>query len=226
MTGAGMTGGADPEERTRQLAAESLATDDPTGWFERLYAAAESGEATVPWDRGTPHQMLVEWADRCLASGEGRSALVVGCGLGRDAEFIAGLGFDTVAFDISPAAVRQAQERHPGSRVSYVVADLLDPPDDWRHAYDLVVESLTVQALPRSLRRQAIEGVGQLVAPAGTLLVLSGAAEDEDGSGPPWPLTRAEIEAFAAGGLATVRVEDVEDDTRPEVRRWRGEFSR
>ncbi|MGH3424905.1 MAG: hypothetical protein ACRDO8_09260, partial [Nocardioidaceae bacterium] len=62
--GPGVTGGADPDERTRQLAAESLAADDPTGWFERLYVAAEAGEAVVPWDRDTPHQMLVDWVER------------------------------------------------------------------------------------------------------------------------------------------------------------------
>ncbi len=37
-------------------------TDDPTGWFEPLYAAAERGEREVPWDRGEPRDLLVEWA--------------------------------------------------------------------------------------------------------------------------------------------------------------------
>jgi hypothetical protein len=31
--------GIDPDEKVRRLAAESLANDDPTGWFERLYTA-------------------------------------------------------------------------------------------------------------------------------------------------------------------------------------------
>ena len=37
-------------------------TDDPTGWFEPLYAAAARGEREVPWDRGEPREALVEWA--------------------------------------------------------------------------------------------------------------------------------------------------------------------
>ena len=45
-------------------------TDDPTGWFEPLYAAAERGEREVPWDRGEPRDLLVEWAaDRGLRMG-------------------------------------------------------------------------------------------------------------------------------------------------------------
>jgi hypothetical protein len=57
--------------------------------------------------------------------------------------------------------------------VRYLVADLLNPPADWLHAFDLVVEIISVQALPDPSRRQAIINVGRLVAPAGTLLVVA-----------------------------------------------------
>jgi SAM-dependent methyltransferase len=214
----------DPEERAQVLAAESLRTGDPTGWFERLYAAAEAGQEVVPWDRGSPHRMLVQWAQARGITGEGRRALVVGCGLGDDAEYVAGLGFDTVAFDISPSAIRAARRRYPDSQVRYVAADLVHPPGGWGEAFDLVVESLTLQAMPDPPRREAIRQVGRLVAPGGTLMVNARAREeDEHVEGPPWPLTRAEIEAIAASGLAVVRIEDVLD---LEVRRWRAEFRR
>ncbi len=84
----------------------------------------------MPWDRGGPHRMLVGWARERGISGTGHRALVVGCGLGDDAEYIAGLGFGTVAFDISASAIRAARRRYPGSNLRYVVADLLDPPAD------------------------------------------------------------------------------------------------
>ncbi|MGH3360715.1 MAG: class I SAM-dependent methyltransferase, partial [Nocardioidaceae bacterium] len=76
----------DPEAFSRRLAAESLTEDDPTGWFDRLYAAADQGETSVPWDRGVPHPLLVEWAQANGVAGPGR-ALVVGCGLGFDSEY-------------------------------------------------------------------------------------------------------------------------------------------
>ncbi|HEV2780070.1 MAG TPA: class I SAM-dependent methyltransferase [Actinophytocola sp.] len=208
----------DPDVRSRELARESLAVDDPTGWFERLYGEAESGVVAVPWDRGSPHVMLVEWAREREIEGRGRRALVVGFGLGRDAEFIAGLGFETVAFDVSQTAVRMTKARYPESTVEYTAANLLEPPEQWREAFDLVVESLTVQSLPVELHRRAIVEVGRFVAPGGTLLVISAAADGEP-PGPPWPLTRAEIEAFGAGGLEPVRIEHSDG-------RWRAEFRR
>ena len=218
----------DPGAAARRLAAESLAAESPTDWFERLYAAAEEGSAVVPWDRGAPHRMLVEWAEERGLSGDGRRALVVGAGLGDDAEHIAGFGFETVAFDVAASAVRAARRRYPDSAVEYVAADLLDPPAQWRRAFDLVVESLTVQSLPDPPRRDAIGRVAEMVASGGTLLVIATGREEKDGPvhGPPWPLTRAEVDTFAAGGLAPVRIEAVHDPAEPRLYRWRAEFRR
>jgi SAM-dependent methyltransferase len=216
----------DREAETRRLAAEAVRAGDATGWFERLYVAAGSGEALVPWDRGAPHPLIAEWVQTRRPDGGGRRAVVVGAGLGEDAELVASLGFETVAFDISPTAIRTARERHPGTAVRYVVADLLDPPADWRRRFDLVVESLTVQSLPDPLRPRAIEAVRDLVAPGGTLLVVAAVRDAADGpvQGPPWPLTREEIDAFAAGELQPVQVEDLPAPGDPSSRRWRAEF--
>ncbi|RZQ60521.1 class I SAM-dependent methyltransferase [Amycolatopsis suaedae] len=202
------------DAHTRKLAAA-----DPVGWFERLYTEAEQGQAVVPWDVADPHRLLTEWARDRAPAGRGR-ALVVGCGFGRDAEFVAGLGFTTVAFDVSETAIRAARSRHPGSPVQYVAADLLAPPPGWPGSFDLVVESLTVQAMPVSLRPEATAAVGRLVAPGGTLLVIAAGTDTSPEDGPPWPLTRAEIDAFATERLRPVRVEALRDDEL----RWRAEF--
>jgi SAM-dependent methyltransferase len=211
---------SEPEDRdAARLSAEYLAAGDPTGWFEQLYAEAGQGAALVPWDRGIPNAMLVEWA-RGL-TGDGQRAMVVGCGLGRDAEFIASLGFDTTAFDVSPTAIETARARHPDSTVHYAVADLLALPAEWRGAFDLVVESHNVQSLPPLLHSDASAAVASLVAPGGTLVVLA-AAGDGHGDGPPWPLTRAEIEAFAVDRVGLVSAEEVVGD----VARWRAVLRR
>jgi SAM-dependent methyltransferase len=197
-------------------------SDDPTGWFEPLYAAAERGEREVPWDRGEPREALVEWAEARGLDGTGLSAVVVGCGFGSDAEYLRELGFDTTAFDVAPSAVRAAQERHPGSAVHYVTADLLDFPAPWGEAFAFVFESLAVQSLPDAVRPQAIRNVGRFVAPRGTLLVIASGRDEADGpvDGPPWPLTRTEIESFARGGIETVAIEQSPGP------RWRAEFRR
>lgn len=190
--------------------------------FEPMYEAAADGQDRLPWDRGGPHPLVEVWA-RDL-EGAGRRALVVGSGLGTDAEFIAARGFEVVGFDVSPTAVAMARERFPGSAVNYVVADLLDLPGEWSRAFHLVVESLTVQSMPIAYHARASTSVARTVADGGTLLVIATARDERDGTpdGPPWPLTRAEIEAFAVDGLEPMRIEDIREPGVPA--RWRAVF--
>jgi hypothetical protein len=197
-------------------------TGDPTGWFEALYTAASRGEAQVPWQRDEPREPLVEWAESVDLDGHDRPALVVGAGFGADAEYLSTRGFATTAFDVAPTAVRLARDRHPGSSVDYVVADLLDPPAAWAGAFALVLECLTVQSLPDDVRPRAIANVAAMVAPRGTLLVIASGRDEADGpvEGPPWPLTRAEVESFARGELEPIRIEELDGP------RWRAEFRR
>lgn len=220
----------DPDVVSRRIARESLAQDDPTGWFERLYSAAEEGAAVVPWDRGTPHPLLTEWAEESQPDGRGKTALVVGAGTGWDAELIAGLGFATTAFDIAPSAVEAARRNHPASKVRYVVADLLAPPAEWHRAFDLVVESYTVQALPIELQPAAIKQVGELLGPGGTLVVIAAARPDDvpdaDVEGPPWPLTRAAIDSFSTPDLHLTRLVRSPSPVDPAILRWRAEYLR
>ncbi len=112
--------------------------------------------------------------------------------------------------------------------MDYVTADLLDPPVEWFRIFDLVVEIITFQALPDPPRRTAIVNVGRMVAPGGTLIVIAARPEQTGAEvkGPPWPLTREEIDAFTTDGLSPVRVEEVSDPRQPNGRRWRAEFQR
>ncbi len=215
------------EQEERRLASRSLAAGDPTGWFDELYAAGVAGRIEVPWSRTDPHPLLTEWTSPQRLNGAGHTAIVIGCGLGADAEHIAALGFQTTAFDISSTAVRLARHRHPASSVRYVVADLLDPPADWLRAFDLVIEIITVQALPDPPRHDAIVNVGRLVAPGGTLFVTAWRYRDgEPSPPPPWPLRRSEIDAFATDGLTPICVEALTIPGKPGELRWRGQFRR
>ena len=179
--------------------------------FEAMYAGAEAGGAKPPWDYGAPRPQLVEWAEAQDLAGDGRQALVVGCGYGADAEFLASLGFRTTAFDFAPTAIAGARRKYPASEVNYLVADVLDLPGEWLGRFDLVVESLTVQSMPLAQHSVAAQNIAALVAPGGTLVVLATAREEHsEVQGPPWPLTRAELDAFAAGDLVLRRVERIE----------------
>ena len=101
----------------RRYAQEALAAGDPTGWFERLYDAAERGEATVPWAELRPNPHLLTWAASRGVRGAGEAALVVGCGLGDDAEALAGMGFSVSAFDVAGTAIARCRARFPDSPV-------------------------------------------------------------------------------------------------------------
>ncbi|MBB2893519.1 class I SAM-dependent methyltransferase [Flexivirga oryzae] len=197
-------------DRSQELAKASLAAGSPTDWFEQLYDAAAHGEVEIPWDRGGPHPLLSEWFAQYPeeATGSGRTAVVPGAGPGHDAELLASLGFRTTAFDISHTAIDRITAAHPSSTVDYRVANLFDLPEEWRGAFDLVVEAMTVQSMPRDVRTRATAAVRSLVAPGGVLLVIGGVLppEPDPDYGPPWRLTRAEIEAFGTDDLALERV--------------------
>lgn len=70
------------------LAEQSLRLQNPSGWFEVLYAEANGNSGQVPWARNTTHPYLQDWLDCHASPGDGRSALVIGCGLGDDAEAV------------------------------------------------------------------------------------------------------------------------------------------
>lgn len=217
----------DRRAHARRLARQAVDAGQPLAWFERLYADAEAGRGVVPWADLGPNPNLLAWAAARRLSGGGRPALVVGCGLGDDAEALAALGFAVVAFDVAPTAVRRCVERHPATTVEYVVADLLDPPAGWAGRFDLVFEANTLQVLPPGdLRRRAAAVLPTLVAPGGTLLVVARARDESDPVGDmPWPLTAADVLACAGGRLALEALEDFLDDESPPVRRYRATFT-
>jgi SAM-dependent methyltransferase len=214
-----LQGGA--AEHRRQYS--RLVTGEPLGMFEAIYAGAEAGAAKPPWDYGAPRPQLVEWAEALDLAGDGREALVVGCGYGADAEFVALLGFRTTAFDFSPAAIAAARRKHPDTQATYLVADVLDLPREWQGRFDLVIESLTVQSMPPEQHTVAARNIAGLVAPQGTLLVLATTREEDSPvTGPPWPLTRSEVEAFASDDLVLRGLERIENGSwwRAELTRW------
>jgi SAM-dependent methyltransferase len=222
-----MAGMASPprdwDSESAVLAARALARGRPTAWFEELYAAGERGETTVPWNRTAPAPQLVDWLPG-LGDPAGRRAVVVGCGLGADAELLGAVGFATTAFDIAPTAVETARRRFPDSPVDYRVADLLDPPADWVRGFDVVVEIINAQALPLPLRPAATAAIAALVGPGGRLLVVENVRADGDPPSPrpPWAFTRAEITAFADHGLELLSLER----TAIAPPRWRAELRR
>jgi SAM-dependent methyltransferase len=205
--------------RARALAAQSRLSGDPTGWFDQLYREQEDGKQVIPWADAGPNPNLT------LIEGAGKSALIVGCGFGDDAEQFASWGFETTAFDVSQAAVRACRKRFPESRVNYVAADLLHPPPEWTGKFDLVIEIYTLQVLPQELRPQAIRGLAGFAKKGGRVLVIARGRDPEDPEGQmPWPLTRRDLDEFTQLGLQEESFEDFFDRESPPVRRFRAVY--
>ncbi|WP_329047273.1 class I SAM-dependent methyltransferase [Amycolatopsis sp. NBC_01488] len=202
-----------PEPADRVLSRASLAEGSPTRWFDQLYTAAARGEAEVPWTRGAPNADLAAW----VTPGDGRRALVVGSALGDDAELLAAHGWAVTAFDVAPTAVEAARARFPESTVDYVVADLLAPPGEWHHAFDLVVEIMNIQAMPRDFRPAALAALAGFLAPGGTAIVSEVAEENFDMAtwvSPPWPFSRTEVASVAQDGVKLLSLETIRDGAR------------
>ncbi|NJK52020.1 MAG: class I SAM-dependent methyltransferase [Leptolyngbyaceae cyanobacterium SU_3_3] len=209
-------------QRAQQLAAEFLGRIDATAWFEVLYAEAGTNYGDVPWADLAPNPNLVDWFIKQDLSGKGKTALVVGCGYGDDAEFLAERGFHVVAFDISSTAISECKRRFLNSQVSYQVVDLLNPPNTWFQSFDFVLESYTLQALAPELRSAAISKISSFIAPSGQVLVIARGREESDDPGKmPYPLTKPDLEQFECLGLSSQLFEDYYDSETPPVRRFR-----
>jgi SAM-dependent methyltransferase len=216
----------DSRLNARTLAAQAVARGEPTAWFEELYACAPD-ESAISWADLEANPGLIEWLRREGIDGSGRRALVVGCGLGDDAEALAGYGFEVVAFDISQTAIAWAKRRFPDSHVSYIVADALALPEEWRGAFDFVLESNTLQVLPVELRSVVASEVSASLAPGGTLLAIARSRDPHEPEGQmPWPLTRAELTSLFGVALREQRTEEYLDGEQPPVRRLRASFTR
>ena len=99
----------DPRARTREITAEFAARGDSLGWFEALYKESAGDLELIPWADLEPNRFFTAWAEKASLKGNGRNALVVGCGLGDDARYLHDLGFKVTAFDISPTALEWAK---------------------------------------------------------------------------------------------------------------------
>ncbi len=213
--------------KARQLAQEFAQRGNATGWFEELYAQAQGNQQAIHWADLAVNPNLVEWLDRRNIGGTGKLALVVGCGLGDDAEELARRGFEVVAFDIAPTAIAWCRQRFPQSPVEYMVADVFDPPQGWRGSFDFVLEAYTLQVLPADVSSRAMTSIAGLLAKDATLLVICrGRSPGEPPGELPWPLTAEELEMFKSAGLRQVHFEDYFDQEEPPVRRFRVEYQR
>lgn len=214
-------------ERTKEIHAEFAEKGDPTGWFDALYREAAGDNQKIPWADLVPNRFFRVWAEKNDLQGEGRSAMVVGCGLGDDARYLHDLGFRVTAFDISPAAIEWARSLHRETDINFAVADLFNPPKEWFQAFDFVLEVYTIQPLPMEMRASVIDAIANFVRLHGKLVVVTrGREDDEIPAEMPWALSRKDLSRFEENGFRQINFEQMFGDEEPPEQRFVVEYVR
>ncbi|MFC8895393.1 class I SAM-dependent methyltransferase [Streptomyces cinereoruber] len=195
-----------------------------SGWWDGFYA---DRDRPVPFFVAKPDESLVSYAGRGLLPGGGGRVLDLGCGPGRNALYLASLGYEVDAVDLSPAAIRWAEERarEAGAEgVRFVCGDafapgVLDGP------YDLVHDSGCFHHLPPHRRVGHLALLDRVLAPGG-LFSLTAFAAGEGGMGSELPDADFYRNGRLDGGLAytddSLRA-IFADLTEVELRRMRDE---
>jgi len=214
-------------ERVAEIASEHYGRGDVLGWFDALYKESAGDPEKIPWADLEPNAYFKQWAEATGLKGDGRKALVVGCGLGDDANYLHELGFKVTAFDLSPTAIEWAKKLYPSDEIAFEVVNLFEPPRGWLGAFDFVLEIYTIQPLPIEMRVDAIDAVSRFVNESGEVVVVTrGRADDEELGELPWPLSRKDLAQFEANGLRQTDFVIFPPENEGEADRWVVKYTR
>lgn len=192
--------------------------DNPTGWFDSIYTDARGNFENVFWADLKVHPYLRIWLDSETQISTKKKAIVIGCGVGDDAEAIGHAGYEVTAFDISPEAIKLCKKRYPDTKVRYLVADLFNYPKDWHENFDLVYECNTIQVLPGKYRIQARDAMISLLSNQAYILVSCRSREkNKQEDAIPLPLDKYEIDGFIRCDLEEKSFLAYDDEQIPSV---------
>jgi SAM-dependent methyltransferase len=142
--------------------------------YEALYRGESPGEGiapmtTPPWDTKAPSESVIAWQTGGWVHGD---VLDIGCGLGDNAVYLARNGHTVTGLDISPTALKTAEQRakDAGVDVKFAVADSTKL-DGYTDAFDTVIDSGLFHSLDDNGRRSYAAAVHRATRPGATLLL-------------------------------------------------------
>ncbi|MFJ4897032.1 class I SAM-dependent methyltransferase [Streptomyces sp. NPDC088727] len=152
-------------------------TEKAGDWWDGFY---EDRSKPVPFFVAKPDETLVSYVERGLVA-PGR-ALDLGCGPGRNSLYLASLGFEVDAVDLSPGAIAWAGERagEAGADIRFHCGDAFAEGAP-QGPYDLIHDSGCFHHLPPHRRITYLAYVDRVLAPGGQLS-LGAFASGEIGS--------------------------------------------
>lgn len=166
----------------------------PAFW-EELYARGEDG-----WELGRPAPPLVAHVE-VTPPPRGRVA-VPGCGRGHDARYLASRGYDVVAFDFAPVALKEARALAAagGVEVAFEERDVFTLGDAYPEAFDGVWEYTCFCAIDPVRRAEYVRTLAAILRPGGWLLACFFPVGPGAG-GPPFPVDPDEVRRLLAPGF-------------------------
>jgi SAM-dependent methyltransferase len=155
---------------------------EPRVWDD-LYAGGGDG-----WELGGPALPLVDFF--ASARLDGARVAVPGCGRGHDARFLASLGYDTVGFDFSTAAVTAASAlaARESSAATFEMRDVFSLGRELPNAFDGVWEYTCFCAIDPARRAEYVASLAGAVRPGGWLLGCFFPLRGNT-AGPPFPVS-------------------------------------
>ena len=133
-----------------------------------------------------------------LPTGQNRVALDVGAGSGRDAGWLASLGFDVVAVEPARSMRGSAKQRYPSHQIQWLDDRLpgLDEVHRLGLRFDLILLSAVWMHVKPADRHRAFRKLATLLKPGG-LLIMSLREGPSEQDRPMWPAPAGEVEALA-----------------------------
>lgn len=132
----------------------------------------------IPWNMEEPPEALV----KLIESGKVRPCKTIdfGCGTGNYAVYLAGRGFDITGVDISPAAIRMAEETatKKGVRCRFIAADVLGDLKELEETFDFAYDWELLHHLFPEQRKKYVENVHGKLNSGGRYLSVCFSEED------------------------------------------------
>jgi SAM-dependent methyltransferase len=140
--------------------------------WEKVYA-----DKATPWDVGKPDRELAKLVRKGVL--RPCKVLELGCGNGNDAVFLARLGFDVTAVDISEKAVQESRKRAEKSRVKvrFLVADVADLRTI-KEKFDFVLDRCCFHFLPKEKRAGYFRNLRRLLKTGSYLFLVVSSKRD------------------------------------------------
>ncbi len=132
----------------------------------------------IPWNIETPPVALVE----LVKSGEVKPCKTIdlGCGAGNYAIYLASIGFDVTGIDISPTAIKTAEEnaKRKGVKCNFLVTDVLSDLDEVNETFDFAYDWELLHHIFPEKRKKYVENVYRILNPRGRYLSVCFSEKD------------------------------------------------